>query len=59
MDLEMSERVTKYYMGKKINLMSLSPDVYEDLKKFSLDPYVATRQAMFEYRQNQIEKQKR
>lgn len=58
MDLEMSVRVTKY-MGEKINLMSLSPNVYEDLKKLSLDPYVATRQAMFEYRQNQIEKQKR
>jgi phospholipid-binding lipoprotein MlaA len=58
MDLEMSVRMTKY-MGEKINLMSLSPDVYEDLKKLSLDPYVATRQAMFEFRLNQIEKQKR
>jgi phospholipid-binding lipoprotein MlaA len=58
MDLEMSVRATKY-MGEKINLMSLGPDVYEDMKKLSLDPYVAIRQAKFEYRRNQIEKQRR
>lgn len=58
MNLDVSERVT-YFMGKRINSDSLSPDVYDDLKKLSLDPYVATRQAMFEFRRNQIEKQKR
>jgi phospholipid-binding lipoprotein MlaA len=58
MNLDISERIT-YSMGKKINSDSLGPDVYADLKKLSLDPYVATRQAMFEYRRNQIEKQKR
>jgi phospholipid-binding lipoprotein MlaA len=58
MEIDMSVRVTKY-MGEKINRMSLGPDVYEELKKLSLDPYVATRQAYFEFRQNKIEKQKR
>ena len=48
-----------YYMGNKINSMSLKPEVYEDVKKYSLDPYVATRQAYSEYRHDQIDKQKR
>ncbi len=48
-----------YYMGNKINSMSLSPSVYEDVKKFSVDPYVATRQAYSEHRYDQIDKQKR
>jgi phospholipid-binding lipoprotein MlaA len=55
---EMSERVA-YYMGSKINAMSLAPEVLEDLKKFTLDPYVSARQAYFERRQNQIEQHKR
>jgi phospholipid-binding lipoprotein MlaA len=58
MNMEIPERVT-YYMGRRINLDSLGPEVYDDLKKFSLDPYVAARQAMFEFRQNEIEKQKK
>ena len=47
-----------YYMGNRINAMSLGPDVYEDLKKMSLDPYVAARQAYSEHRQDQIDRQK-
>ena len=47
-----------YYIFSKINAQSLSPDVYEDVKKFSFDPYVAIRQAYFEHRQGKIEKQK-
>jgi len=58
LDWEISERAG-YYMGNKINSMSLNPSVYEDVKKFSLDPYVATRQAYSEYRHDQIDKQKR
>jgi phospholipid-binding lipoprotein MlaA len=58
LDWGVAER-TGYYMGNKINSMSLSAGVYEDLKKFSLDPYVATRQAYSEHRQDQIDKQKR
>ncbi len=45
-----------YYAGTRINLMSLKPSVYEEMKQFSLDPYVATRQAYYDYRRNIIEK---
>lgn len=39
------------YLGvSRINLMSISPEVYEELKRFSLDPYVAARQAYYDYR---------
>jgi phospholipid-binding lipoprotein MlaA len=58
LDWDMAEQ-TGYYMGNKINAMSLRPDVYEDLKKMSLDPYVAARQAYAEHRQDQIDRQKR
>jgi phospholipid-binding lipoprotein MlaA len=43
-----------YYSTNRVNAMSLSPDVYEDVKKYSVDPYVATRQAYSEYRTNRI-----
>jgi phospholipid-binding lipoprotein MlaA len=33
-----------------VNRMSIVPDVYEDMKKNSLDPYVAMRQAYIDYR---------
>jgi phospholipid-binding lipoprotein MlaA len=58
LDWEIYERAG-YYMGNKINSMSLKPGAYEDVKKYSLDPYVATRQAYSEYRHDQIDKQKR
>jgi phospholipid-binding lipoprotein MlaA len=51
--------MAEYYVVRRINLESLGSDVYDDLKKLSLDPYVAARQATFEFRHNQIEKQKR
>jgi len=44
-----------YYTSNRINTISLQPDLYDDLKRFSLDPYVASRQAYFEYRQALIE----
>lgn len=44
-----------YYTANRINTLSLNPDVYEDLKRFSLDPYVASRQAYFEYRKAIVE----
>jgi len=40
-----------YYTTNVINTLSLDPDLYDDLKKYSLDPYVASRHAYFEYRQ--------
>lgn len=43
-----------YYSANKLNLISLNPDAYDDMKKFSLDPYVAVRQAYHDYRQAHI-----
>jgi len=48
-----------YYSANRINFLSLSPDLYEDLKKYSLDPYVATRQSFYDFRRNVIKKAKR
>ncbi len=47
-----------YYMGEKINAMSLGPDVYAELIKYSIDPYTAARQAFHEHRQEQIDRHK-
>jgi len=44
-----------YYVSNRINTLSLNPDIYEDLKRYSLDPYVATRHAFYEYRKAIIE----
>lgn len=48
---------TAYYLSERINTLSLNPDIYEDLKRFSLDPYVASRHAFIEYRRAFIEKE--
>ncbi len=45
-----------YYSSNKLNALSLTPGVYEDMKKYSLDPYIATRQAFYDYRRNVIRK---
>jgi phospholipid-binding lipoprotein MlaA len=37
-----------------VNRLSITPDVYEEMKRISLDPYIATRQAYIDYRQNII-----
>ena len=43
------------YLGvSRVNLISISPDVYEELKRISLDPYVAARQAYYDYRRSEI-----
>ena len=44
-----------YYTSNKLNTLSLNPDIYDDLKRFSLDPYVASRQAYYDYRKLLIE----
>lgn len=43
-----------YYSGNKVNLLSLNPEAYDDLKKYSLDPYVSMRQVYLDYRRNKI-----
>jgi len=45
-----------YYSSNKINTLSLKPNLYDDLKRYSLDPYVASRQAFYEYRKAMIER---
>lgn len=47
-----------YYSSNKLNDLSLNRNVYDDLKKYSLDPYVASRQAYYDYRQNLVERHK-
>jgi len=43
------------YLGvSRVNLMSITPDVYEDLKRMSLDPYIGARQAYYDYRRSII-----
>lgn len=42
------------FSTEKINSLSLNPDLYEDLKRYSLDPYVAVRQLYIEYRRAMI-----
>ncbi|MGW8195521.1 MAG: MlaA family lipoprotein [Desulforhopalus sp.] len=44
-----------YYMSNQINTLSLNPNVYDDLKKYSVDPYVAARQAYYEYRKTLVD----
>jgi phospholipid-binding lipoprotein MlaA len=41
---------------EKINEASLTIGEYEDLKKAALDPYIALREAYYQYRQNKIKK---
>jgi phospholipid-binding lipoprotein MlaA len=44
-----------YYVGSRVNLLSLNPDVYEDLKKYSLDPYISMRQVYLDYRRAKVD----
>lgn len=44
-----------YYVTTRLNKLSLNPDVYEDLKRFSVDPYIAARQAYYDYRKVVVE----
>ncbi len=39
-----------YFAGNRINTLSLNPTLYDDLRRYSLDPYIASRQAYIEYR---------
>jgi phospholipid-binding lipoprotein MlaA len=45
-----------YYTTNKINTLSLHPDLYEDLRRYALDPYVGSRQAYYEYRKALIDR---
>lgn len=43
-----------YYTADKVNLLSLHPDLYDEMKKYSLDPYISMRQVYLEYRRNKV-----
>lgn len=43
-----------YYTADKVNLMSLHPGLYEEMKRYSLDPYISMRQVYIEYRRNRV-----
>ncbi|HKJ66309.1 MAG TPA: VacJ family lipoprotein, partial [Desulfopila sp.] len=51
-----SNQSVLYYSVNRINNLSLSPGVYEEIKKFSLDPYVAARQSFFDFRRNVVKR---
>ncbi|THB79788.1 MAG: VacJ family lipoprotein [Desulfobulbaceae bacterium] len=44
-----------YYVVDNVNAGSLGTDVYEEITRIALDPYVAARQAYYEYRKALIE----
>lgn len=46
-----------YYVSNRINTLSLNPHLYDDLKRYSLDPYVASRHVFFEYRKAIVEQE--
>lgn len=50
-----SARKLGYSGGSYLNKLSLSGDYYEEMKKYSLDPYVSAREAYHEYRNARIE----
>lgn len=43
-----------YYSADKLNLLSLNPELYEDMKRYSLDPYISVRQVYLESRRNKV-----
>ncbi|MBB5348899.1 VacJ family lipoprotein [Desulfoprunum benzoelyticum] len=49
-----SDEALGYSGTALVNRMSVSPDVYEETIKYSLDPYVAIRQGYYEYRNARI-----
>jgi len=55
LDMTTGERVL--YSGvRTVNTLSLRPGVYEEIKKFSLDPYVSARQSFYDFRRNLVER---
>lgn len=50
---------TAAYGTEFVNRLSITADVYEEMKRISLDPYIATREAYIDYRRNFIESVKK
>ena len=55
LDMSTGQSLT-YFSVNRVNNLSLSPSIYEDMTKYSLDPYVAVRQAFYDFRRNVIKK---
>lgn len=53
LELNSAQRLN-YAGGSYLNRLSLSSNAYEEMKKYSLDPYVSTREAYYEYRNSRI-----
>lgn len=54
-----SDELLAYTSGTFINRLTLVPDIQEEIKRYSLDPYVATREAYYDYRNARIRAGKR
>jgi phospholipid-binding lipoprotein MlaA len=44
------------FSTERVNYLSLHPGLYDDLQRYSLDPYVASRQAYFDYRRGLLKR---
>jgi phospholipid-binding lipoprotein MlaA len=49
-----SDELLAYTSGTFVNRLTLVPDIQEEIKRYSLDPYVATREAYYDYRNAKI-----
>lgn len=58
MGLDSAEQLG-YTSGTFINRLTLVPDIQEEIKTYSLDPYIATRQAYYDYRNGKINGRKK
>lgn len=54
LDMTIGQRVA-YITTRRVNSLSLRPTTYEDLVKFSLDPYVTVRQSFYDFRRNVVQ----
>jgi phospholipid-binding lipoprotein MlaA len=52
-DMTIAQR-SAYTVVKRVNSLSLRPATYEDLVKYSLDPYVTVRQSFYDFRRNVV-----
>lgn len=53
-DMTIAQRAA-YLTTRRVNSLSLRPATYEDLVKYSLDPYVTVRQSFYDFRRNVVE----
>lgn len=54
LDMTIGQRAA-YITTRRVNSLSLRPATYEDLVKFSLDPYITVRQSFYDFRRNVVQ----